>query len=72
MSHTIRCQDNLANARLLAEKQNKPIFVDWADFPSCVGCVSFENTTYHNEEVISYLNEQFIPVQLNQSQNCFH
>jgi len=24
-------QDNLADARLSAEKQNKPIFVDWAD-----------------------------------------
>lgn len=69
MNHTIIWQDNLANARLLAEKQNKPIFVDWADFPSCVGCVSLENTTYPNEKVIGYLNEQFIPVQLNQSQN---
>jgi thioredoxin-related protein len=69
MSPEIAWRDNLSDARLLAEKQNKPIFVDWADFPSCVGCVSLENTTYPNEEVISYLNEQFIPVQLNQSQN---
>jgi thioredoxin-related protein len=69
MSHTIIWQDDLAKARRLAEKQNKPIFVDWADLPSCVGCVSLENTTYPNQEIISYLNEHFVPVQLNQKQN---
>ncbi len=65
----IAWRDNLSDARQEAEKHCKPIFIDWADLPSCVGCVSLENTTYPNEEVISYLNEQFIPVQLNQSQN---
>lgn len=69
MSPEIAWRDNLSDARQEAEKRCKPIFIDWADLPSCVGCVSLENTTYPNEEVISYLNEQFIPVQLNQSQN---
>jgi thioredoxin-related protein len=69
MGSRIAWQANLSEARQEAEKHCKPIFLDWADLPSCVGCVSLENTTYPNEEIISYLNEHFIPVQLNQSQN---
>jgi TolA-binding protein len=53
----------------MAEKQNKPILIDWADLPSCVGCVSLENTTYPNSDVASYISKHFVPVQLGQSQN---
>lgn len=59
MSPDIAWRDNLSAARQEAEKYCKPIFIDWADLPSCVGCVSLENTTYLNEKVISYPNEQF-------------
>ncbi len=59
MSPDIAWRDNLSDALWEAERQSKPIFIDWADLPSCVGSVSLENTTYPNEEVISYLNEQW-------------
>ena len=69
MAHTIQWQSRLEEARQIAEKENKPLLVDWADLPSCVGCVSLENTTYPSAQVIDYISEHFVPVQLNQSQN---
>lgn len=53
----------------VAQKENKPILTDWADRPSCIGCVSLESTTYPNAEVVDYINEHFTPLQLNQRQN---
>jgi thioredoxin-related protein len=52
----------------MAEEENKSIFIDWADLPSCVGCVSLENTTYPEKRISDYINERFISVQLNQRQ----
>lgn len=69
MSNKISWRDDLLDARREAERQNKPIIVDWADLPSCVGCVSLENNTYPEKSVIDFVNENFIPVQLNQRQN---
>jgi len=69
MTEAISWQSSLSDARQMAEKQDKPILIDWADLPSCVGCVSLENTTYPNNDVASYINKHFVPVQLNQSQN---
>jgi hypothetical protein len=69
MANTISWQSDLGDARQMAERENKPILVDWADLPSCVGCVSLENTTYVHPQVAAYINKRFIPVQLNQSQS---
>lgn len=69
MSNAILWRHNLKDARQEAESQFKPIFIDWADLPSCVGCVSLENNTYPDKEVIRFVGENFVPVQLNQSQN---
>lgn len=69
MSNKISWRDNLLDAQREAERQNKPIFVDWADLPSCVGCVSLENNTYPEKKVIDFVSENFVPVQLNQRQN---
>jgi hypothetical protein len=69
MANTISWQNNLEDACQMAKKENKPILVDWADLPSCVGCISLENTTYPRVQVAAYINEHFIPVQLNQSQS---
>lgn len=69
MSEKIIWLDNLEDARLLAEKRNKSIFVDWADLPSCVGCVSLENNTYPEPDVADFVSKKFIPVQLNQREN---
>jgi thioredoxin-related protein len=68
-TNSISWQSNLGDACKIAEKENKPILVDWADLPSCVGCVSLENTTYPRSQVAAYINEYFIPVQLNQRRN---
>ncbi|HKZ81678.1 MAG TPA: thioredoxin fold domain-containing protein [Pyrinomonadaceae bacterium] len=43
--------------------------MDWADLPSCVGCISLENTTYPDNDVASYINNYFVRLQLNRSQN---
>ncbi len=48
MSPEIAGRNILSDARREAEIHCKPIFIDWADLPSCVGCVSLENTTYPN------------------------
>jgi hypothetical protein len=69
MSNEILWRNNLSDARQEAERQNKPIFIDWADLPSCVGCVSLENNTYPAKDVIDFVSENFVPVQLNQRQN---
>jgi TolA-binding protein len=52
-----------------AQIDNKPLLIDWADLPSCAGCVSLENTTYSDPDVAKYINEHFVPVQLNQREN---
>lgn len=52
----------------MAEEEHKPVFIDWADFPACVGCVSLENTTYPEKVISDYINEHLIPVQLNERQ----
>ena len=69
MNNEILWRNNLSDARREAERQSKPIFIDWADLPSCVGCVSLENNTYPKRDVIDFVSENFVPVQLNQSQN---
>ncbi len=69
MSNEISWRENFTDAQQVAERQNKPILVDWADLPSCVGCVSLENNTYPEIDVIDFVSENFIPVQLNQRQN---
>ena len=69
MNRQISWRNDLAEARREAENLKKPLFVDWADFPSCVGCVSLENNTYPNPDVIDFVSDNFVPVQLNQSEN---
>lgn len=69
MSNEIVWRDNFSDARQEAENQSKPIFIDWADLPSCVGCVSLENHTYPDKDVIRFISENFVPVQINQCQN---
>lgn len=69
MIEIISWENDFSDASRLSEERNKPIFVDWSDFPSCVGCVSLENTTYTNSDIADYINKHFVPLQLNQSQN---
>jgi hypothetical protein len=69
MSHEIAWRGNLSDARQEAKKHCKPIFIDWADLPSCIGCVSLENNTYPERNVVDFISENFVPVQLNQKQN---
>ena len=69
MTHEIAWRENLSDARQEAENRCQPIFIDWADLPSCVGCVSLENNTYPETNVIEFISENFVPVQLNQKQN---
>lgn len=69
MSNEITWRNNLPDARREAKREGKPIFTDWADLPSCVGCVSLENNTYPERDVIEFVSENFVPVQLNQSQD---
>lgn len=69
MNREISWRNNPSEARREAEELKKPVFVDWADFPSCVGCVSLENNTYPNADVIDFVSDNFVPVQLNQSEN---
>jgi hypothetical protein len=69
MSNEIEWRNNHSDAFREAERLSKPIFIDWADLPSCVGCVSLENNTYPEKKVVDFVSENFVPVQLNQSQN---
>lgn len=69
MSNEILWRNNLSDARQEAERLGRPILVDWADLPSCIGCVSLENNTYPDKDVIRFVSENFVPVQLNQKQN---
>lgn len=67
MNREIPWRSNLSDACREAEKVKKPIFVDWADLPACVGCVPLENNSYPELDVIDFVNDNFVPVQLNQS-----
>ena len=69
MSPEIAWRSNLSDAQQEAKKNGKPNFIDWADLPSCVGCISLENTTYPDKDVIDFVSENFVPVQLNQRHN---
>jgi hypothetical protein len=52
-----------------AAQWNKPLLIDWSDLPSCIGCISLENSTYPDRQVADYLNSHFIALQLNQSEH---
>lgn len=66
MTSLIPWLNNLPDALGRAGEARVPVLLDWSDLPSCVGCVSLENNTYPDEGVADYLNQNFIPVQLNQ------
>lgn len=68
MSCNILWQRNYDEALSWARSENKPLFIDWSDLPACLGCVSLENTTYPDREISAYINEHFVPVQLNQEE----
>ena len=66
MSGLIPWLHNLPDALARAAAEGKPVLLDWSDLPSCVGCVSLENSTYPDESVAAYVKRSFVPVQLNQ------
>lgn len=69
MTKEIQWTNDFADALTRASRQNLPLLIDYADLPSCVGCVSLENNTYPNAEIIAYVNDNFVPVQFNQLEN---
>lgn len=60
---------DLSVALGLAEREEKPILVDFADLPSCIGCTSMETTTYTEKEVANFVSQNFVPVQFNQRES---
>ncbi|HKA17952.1 MAG TPA: DUF255 domain-containing protein [Blastocatellia bacterium] len=69
MTNPISWLKNIAEARKTARIENKSILVDWAALPSCLGCVSLEDTTYADPDVARYIAEHFVSVRINQSEN---
>lgn len=53
--------ESVEKAKEIAQEENKLIYVDFnADF--CVWCQKLEEETYKNNEVITLINKNFVPV----------
>lgn len=53
--------------KMQAENPEKPLFIDvYTDW--CGWCKQMDNTTFKDEEVVSFINEYFIPVKFDAEQ----
>jgi thiol-disulfide isomerase/thioredoxin len=60
----IHWRENLEQARTEAARTGKPVYLDFWAY-GCTGCYWMEEATFRDPDVIDYLNQHFVGVQLN-------
>jgi len=68
-SKSLKWYDNLEKAEQVAQKENRPILVDFTGSDWCVWCKRLSAEVFSKDEFINYANENLILVKIDFPQN---